>query len=270
MPTDLSRRQVLAAGSAATLLLTAFPTFGSPDDSAPGPALWPAFPGHDPEIARSAVGASHGRLDELKALVDPMPELAKSAHDWGFGDWEDCIGAASHVGSRECAEYLIERGAHPTIFTYAMLGNLDAVRAAIAATPGIQRAHGPHGITLMRHAVAGGERAASVVEYLNQLGDADTPFPSLPFTDADAAPFLGTYAFGPGDQDVFIASIARSGFVIARAGAAPRGLKRTADAEFHPVGAPNVRLRFALEAGRAASLSVHNFGPVLTARRVSN
>ena len=32
-----------------------------------------------------------------------------------------------------------------------MLGQLDVVKAAIAASPGVQRVKGPHSITLLRH-----------------------------------------------------------------------------------------------------------------------
>jgi hypothetical protein len=54
------------------------------------------------------------------------------------------------------------------------------VKAFIAARPGIQKTLGPHGITLMSHAKAGGPDAAAVVQYLAALGDADTPTPTQP------------------------------------------------------------------------------------------
>ena len=68
-----------------------------------------------------------------------QPTLSKATFDWGFGDWETALGAASHVGSREIAELLIANGAHPTIFSAAMLGQLDAVKAFVEAAPGIQK-----------------------------------------------------------------------------------------------------------------------------------
>ena len=92
------------------------------------------------------------------------PALAKVSFDWGFGDWETPIDAASHIGNREAAEFLIANGARATIFSAAMLGQLDAVKAFIAASPGIQRTPGPHSITLLGHAMAGGPQAQAVVE----------------------------------------------------------------------------------------------------------
>ena len=75
------------------------------------------------------VGVSHGNVARVKELVGRQPALAKVSFDWGFGDWESCIDAASHVGNRDIAEFLIANGARPTIFTAAMLGQLDVVKA---------------------------------------------------------------------------------------------------------------------------------------------
>src|SRR5207247_3241601 len=100
----------------------------------------------------------------------------------GFGDWETCIDAASHVGNREIAEYLIANGARPTLFTAAMLGQLDVVKALVAAAPGIQRTPGPHSITLLRHAMAGGPRAQPVVDYLKSIEGADERPAEKPLT----------------------------------------------------------------------------------------
>ena len=36
----------------------------------------------------------------VKELVGRQPALAKATWDWGFGDWETSLGAASHVGHR--------------------------------------------------------------------------------------------------------------------------------------------------------------------------
>ena len=55
-------------------------------------------------------------------------------------------------GRREIAEFLLAHGARPTVFSAAMLGQLDVVKAFVSASPGVQRTLGPHGITLMAHA----------------------------------------------------------------------------------------------------------------------
>src|SRR6185503_18929276 len=99
---------------------------------------------------------SHGRFERVKALVGASPALARATWDWGFGDWETALGAASHVGNREIAQYLVSMGARPDLFYHAMMGHLDVIKAAVAAQPGIQTIRGPHGITLLMHAQAGG------------------------------------------------------------------------------------------------------------------
>ena len=264
MANGLSRRAVLAAGPAAMFVLSVARTEG--ETSVEGAKVWGSFPSHDPELVAKAVGAAHGRLDQLRALVDPMPELAKAAYDWGYGDWEDCIGAASHVGSRECALYLLERGARPTLFTHAMLGHVEVVKATIGAQPGIERLAGPHGISLLRHAQAGGEQAKAVVEYLDQLGV--TPPEPEQLTEERAKPFIGEYSFGPAADERFIVEMTKMGLAISRSGFPSRRMTLNGGSEFHPVGARSVLLRFTLESGRATSVSVHGMGEVVVARRV--
>ncbi|NNM32846.1 MAG: twin-arginine translocation signal domain-containing protein, partial [Gemmatimonadetes bacterium] len=106
----------------------------------------PSRPGfrHDLDKARSVVGASHSNLDRVRELVESQPALAKAAWDWGFGDWESALGAASHTGARPIAEYLIAHGARPTLFSSAMLGEVDVVRALISANPDLAHAQGAH------------------------------------------------------------------------------------------------------------------------------
>jgi hypothetical protein len=70
------------------------------------------------------------------------------------------------MGRRDIAEFLLDRGARMDIFVAAMLGHLGVVQAVLAANPEAGNSLGPHGISLMKHAVAGGERAAVVVDYL--------------------------------------------------------------------------------------------------------
>ncbi|MBV9438137.1 MAG: ankyrin repeat domain-containing protein, partial [Acidobacteria bacterium] len=118
---------------------------------------------------------SHFNLKRVKELVSARPSLAKAAWDWGFGDWETALGAASHMGNRQIAEYLLTNGAHPSIFSAAMLGHLDAVKGFVAAQPGIQRTIGPHSISLLEHAKAGGVTAKGVYEYLASLVNARRP-----------------------------------------------------------------------------------------------
>lgn len=115
----------------------------------------PRYPAIADDIVSEVVGVSHFNLDRLKELVDPRPELSRATWDWAFGDWETAIGAASHVGRRDIVHYLLEKGARPDIFTFAVLGDYNAVKAMIECSPGVQRIQGPHGISLLQHARTG-------------------------------------------------------------------------------------------------------------------
>ena len=53
------------------------------------------FPQNAPAMVREAVVAAHGNVKRLRELVDARPALARAAYDWGFGDWETPIDAAS-------------------------------------------------------------------------------------------------------------------------------------------------------------------------------
>src|SRR5260221_7424323 len=154
------------------------------------------FPAHEPELVQEVVLVAHAQTARLKELVSRRPALAKVSFDWGFGDWETPIDAASHIGNREAAEFLIANGARATIFSAAALGQLDAVKAFIMASPGIQRTPGPHSITLLRHAMAGGSRAQAVVDYLKTIEGADERPAEKPLTPEEVKKLSGNYMFG--------------------------------------------------------------------------
>jgi hypothetical protein len=137
---SMSRRVFLAA----TGLLT-WSRSAAQGPPAPAVSTPDAFPAQDPAIVREMVGVSHGNVARVRELLAARPALANAAWDWGYGDWESALGAASHVGNREIATMLIGAGARPSIFSAAMLGQLDVVRGFVAASPGIQKTRGPHG-----------------------------------------------------------------------------------------------------------------------------
>ena len=89
------------------------------------------------------MGVAHRNIARLKQLVDRQPALAKAVWDWGFGDWESALGAASHVGNREIAEYLISKGARPSVFSAVMLGQLDVVKAFVWPNPASSGSRAP-------------------------------------------------------------------------------------------------------------------------------
>lgn len=227
-----------------------------------------AFPAQDPNLVREIVGASHGNFARVREAVEKQPALARASVDWGFGDWETCIDAAAHVGNRPIAELLLTHGARPTIFSAAMMGQLDVVKAFVTARPGIQRTLGPHGITLMSHARAGGADAAAVVEYLKGLGDADSPTPTQPLAPADRDALVGKYVYGPGPRDYFTVDVQRDVLGIDRPAAPTRRfLLHTGNLVFFPSGAPSVKISFARLNGNVTQLTIADPEVVLTARR---
>jgi hypothetical protein len=224
------------------------------------------FPTQDPDLVREMVSVSHGKIARVRELVKARPALARAAWDWGFGDWETALGAASHTGNTEIASLLIENGAPPTLFSATMLGHLDVVKALIAAQPGVQRIPGPHSISLLAHARNGGVAAEPVLRYLESLGDAGSPT-AAPITPEEAAALAGAYSFGAGPTDRIEISAAGNQLTFTRKGTTGRGLVHVGDRAFHPAGAFAVRIRFT-GTGADTLLTVHDPDPVLTARRV--
>jgi hypothetical protein len=122
-------------------------------------------PALDPDGVRDFVVAGHGDLDAVRAALDGEPGLLNACWDWGGGDFETALGGASHMGRRDIAEFLLERGARLDVFAAAMLDMEDVVRAVLAADPAARDSLGPHGIPLVAHARAGGaDRVVALLE----------------------------------------------------------------------------------------------------------
>lgn len=257
---DFNRRGFLGALPAAVLV----PAFVTRNRQEQGPPP-DAFPRHDPALAREIVGASHTNLTRVKELVSARPASARASWEWGFGDWETALGAASHVGNKDIAAVLLAAGAHPTIFSAAMLGQLDAVKAFVAAAPGIQTTRGPHGISLMNHAKAG--QSSEVVKYLESLGDANPTYPNAPMPEGDPDALLGFYTFGRGPTDRLEVALNSRGVVVKREGVGQNNLFHHGGRVFNPSGAEAVRIRFEPEKGTATTLVVVDGATTLRAVR---
>ena len=243
-----------------------------------GPLFY-RYPSMNDEMVSGIVGASHGNFDKVKELVTARPELAGASWDWGFGDWETALGAASHVGRRDIAEFLMGHGARPDIFTYTMMGMLKSVQEIIETVPGIQSHGGPHGITLLQHAknrleakdISSSDAAnvKNVISYLESLGNADMKPKNLDVTEDEKKKFVGEYRFGNGEGEMFIVDTHRLGFLqVARKGSSPRKLNKVEENTFSPAGAPSVKIIFKIQDAKAVSLSVHEPQPMVTAVRV--
>jgi hypothetical protein len=236
-----------------------------------------AFPGHPHELVREMVTVAHFDLKRVKELVSARPSLARAAWDWGFGDWESALGAASHMGNRAIAEYLIAQGARPSLFSAAMLGQFDVVKAFVASQPGVQRIRGPHSISLLAHARMGGEAARPVFELLESLGGADAD-PPVSLSEPEAAALVGSYVFGVGiSQQVEVSADMKmyaSSKMYAhppqlnwtRKGTMTRPLFHLGGREFYPAGAAFARIRFTEDEG-AMLMTVTDAELVVTARR---
>lgn len=281
----LQRRRFVKSAAFGLIGITTFGTVTAGENKnsiwTPGNAepLFYRYPSMNDTMASGIVGASHGNFDKVKELVTKRPELAGASWDWGFGDWETALGAASHVGRRDIAEFLISHGARPDIFTFTMMGMLKSVQEIIETVPGIQSHTGPHGITLLQHAKNRLEdktitetdktNVNKVIAYLEGLGNADVKPKNLAVSEEEKKKYLGEYRFGQGETEVFVVDLHRLGFLqVGRKGSAARKLNKTDDAIFSPAGAASVKIIFKLIDDKAVSFSIHEPEPVVTAIKI--
>lgn len=241
--------------------------------------LFHRYPSIDDEIVSSVVGASHFDFDKVKGYVTRRPELARATWDWSFGDWETAIGAASHVGRRDIAELLIDHGARPDIFTFAMFGNYDAVKSMIEAREGVQSLAGPHGISLLSHVKAGlrykeitpkqKEEGEALLAYLEKLGNADPKAKDIEMTEEDKQKYLGDYLYGDGPTDGFSVKInMRKMLSLGKLGNFGGGLYQKEPNVFTYNGITSVEIRFQVEGDKVKSLTVIEPDLTLVAKKV--
>lgn len=261
--TTSSRRRFLERLS---LGVPAAALFAKSQVGAQSPTVSMLYPTQAPELVQEMVVVSHGNVARVKELVGRQPTLAKATWDWGFGDWETALGAASHTGSREIAEVLLAHGAHATIFSAAMLGQLDVVKSYLAASPALARTRGPHSISLLSHAKAGGPQASAVVAYLETVDGADDRPATQALSDADTTALIGIYTFGVTAADRIEITLNKTQLQIGRPGHFPRGLFHLGGLVFCPIGAENVRLAFE-KSSEAMTLTIRDPEVVLTARK---
>jgi hypothetical protein len=267
MSYPMTRRGLLSwipAGAAGAAALS-FPGLAHAQ-SAEDPSLAAYFPAGDPKKATDTVLYAHSQIEKVAMLLEGNPELANAAIDWGFGDWESAIGAAGHMGRRDMAELLLANGARPDLFTHTMLGHVDVVRAMVEAQPGIQGTLGPHGFTMMFHARAGKEQAASVVDYLESVGGAD-PKADLADLPLPGEAYAGVYWYGTRADDVINVDAKDGRLRLGGAKGFPRNLFHTGDNRFYPGGAPSVSVVFRIQGNVAVECIISGAAPILTAVR---
>jgi hypothetical protein len=120
-------------------------------------------------LVQEFVGVAHGDLNRVQQMLAQEPGLINACWDWGGGDFESALGAAAHMGRKDIANFLLQKGARLDLFAAAMLGKLEIVKAALVAFPAALHTPGPHGIPLIAHAQAGGDEARDVLDYLETL-----------------------------------------------------------------------------------------------------
>lgn len=228
------------------------------------------YPSIDDEIVAEVVGASHFNFDRVKELVNNRPELARATWDWAFGDWETALGAASHVGRRDIAKFLMDNGARPDIFTFAMFGQYEVIKAMIDSTPGIETTDGPHGISLLRHARAGlrsnygitlteeeKDNSNKLISYLEKLGTADKKVVNIEMTPEDKDKFIGDYKYGEGENDgVSIRLNMRKDLALGKMGKTGGSLFQKAPNVFTYNGISSVEVSFSIENDVVNSLTL--------------
>lgn len=277
-----SRRQFIKCSAFGLIGITSFSQLSartSGNDDVNANELFYRYPSLSDDIVSTVVGASHSNYEKVKEILIKRPELACASWDWGFGDAETALGAASHVGRRDIAELLMSYGARPDIFTFTMMGMLKSVQEIVEIIPGIQSHTGPHGITLLQHAINRLENKTisdtdkvnvnKVISYLDKLGDADVKPKNIDLTEDEKKKYIGEYRFGDGATEIFIADIHRLGFLqLGRKGSSPRKLNKVGDNIFSPAGAASVKIIFTLQDDKTVSLSVHEPEPLVTAIRI--
>jgi hypothetical protein len=129
------------------------------------------------EKVKDFVAAGHNNLVKVKQMLEEFPTLIYATWDLGGGDFETALEGAGHVGNKEIATYLINRGARTNMFVLTMLGKTELVKPYLEMFPEYVRARGPHGLTLLHHAQRGGEDARELLEYLQSKGLKETKSP---------------------------------------------------------------------------------------------
>ena len=124
----------------------------------------------DSESVDLFVAKSHGDIETIKSMLKQEPAYVNCARDWGNGDWETGLGAASHVGRKEIAMLLLDNGARLDAFAATMLGMKGVVSEMLKVRPKLHEIRGPHDISMLCHAIFGKEDASEVFELLLESG----------------------------------------------------------------------------------------------------
>ncbi len=129
------------------------------------------------EEIQDFVFAAHSDLDKTRSIVDANPLILNCTNQFKKGDFETAIGGASHMGRKDIADMLVERGARLDIFNLTFLGHTDLVKQLIEVAPAYLKSPGPHGFTLLHHANVG--KHEDFASWLQDQGLEETHFKGI-------------------------------------------------------------------------------------------
>ena len=133
------------------------------------------------EQIRTFILPAHGNLEIVKQMLADEPRFLDACYE----EWNETgLGAASHVGNRPIAEFLLEQGAELTIYAAAMLGRRDDVAQFLDDDPALINSGGAHNISLLFHAAMSGD--VEMVKMLVERGNTQSP----------DQPLLGAVSYG--------------------------------------------------------------------------
>lgn len=238
------------------------------------------YPSLDDAIVSEMVGVCHFNFDRVKELVAIRPELAKASWDWAYGDTETALGAASHVGRRDIALFLIQNGARPDLFTHAMLGHHDIVKSIVEACPDVKNFAGPHGISLLRHAKSGLRlkdtlsteqinNCEKTIAFVEGISKTDSITDSLKLSDQEKELYLGDYLYGDGPDDgVSVKLNMMKNLSLGKLGKSGGGLIQIKPNLFKYNGTSSVDISFQKENGNIVSVRIEEPDLTITAKKV--
>lgn len=115
-----------------------------------------------PEAIRSFVMNAHFNLEDTQTALEADPRLLNVVVE-DFN--ESALGAASHVGNRAIAEYLLSQGATLTMCAAVMLGLRDEIERFLTKDPALANAREAHGFSALYHAAINGDVAIAELLY---------------------------------------------------------------------------------------------------------
>ena len=122
------------------------------------------------EQIRNFILPAHGNLEVVKQMLAEEPRLLNQKYE-EFD--ETALEAASHVGNRPIAEFLLAQGAPMNIYTAAMFGNTEQVARFLDEAPELINGNGVHGISLLFHTALSGN--VDLAEMLVARGNTQSP-----------------------------------------------------------------------------------------------